>query len=529
MSFSNSAGILGEVAFDSLFAPDGGIALSFEPGLERDALFAGTMLGDILCTRVSPVGEEHVTHRLQVHVGRGRPARRTGAPCLLIHPGDERRESRLPLTHAPWNVVPEVILPEVSWASGAQDALVQCDGMWLLQANLPEVYGREALRHATADGDIRALLGALLAMRALLSRLLPFPSAPPAALSLITVDAEDQQRYFINAEGRCSNIRGDADSDMQFANSCRTIMDRCEAAGLKAVFMVTGDEIDPSFKDAFGDALIGRDDNRRVLDEMTARGHDVACHGFDHEWWIAHGRSAITPMTLAQKLRYFFETSGDLRTLLGLARFLLLYGRRILRARAATRERSRTIGKPFTYADMRRDFDRWSELTGQREERLFIRYPGYVRSEATVHLLDDRYTLTVDSSDLYLLEWGLPAFPYRLFTERDGVLRRARIIEIPCIWIDKLLRTPDADRVSQELAGLQRLASAPGSVLSFITHTKVLGATWGHCHVYLHDPLKGMALPASREAWNAFAAFLQQHTRSGNWRDLQQDLAEVAA
>ena len=519
----------GGVALQSLVAADGAIALSFEPGLAREALFAGTMLGDILQCRVSLLGTQHPAHRLQLHMGRSPPPSRSGAPCLVIHPGDTRRDSVLPIPNRPWNVVPVVSIPGLLWAEGTNELLVQRDGTWHLQANLPEVYGREALRHATADGDIRALLAAQLAMRALLSRILPPIEAPQGALSLITVDAEDQQRYFINAEGRCSNIRGEPDADMQFANSCRNIMDRCEAARLKAVFMVTGDEIDPSFTDAFGDALIGRDDNRRVLDEMTRRGHDVACHGFDHEWWIAHGRSAITPMTLGQKLRYFFETSGDARTLFGLARFLLVYGRRILKARAATRARGRTIGEPFTYEDMRRDFDRWSELTGQHDERLFIRYPGYVRSEATVHLLDDRYSLTVDSSDLYLPEWGLPAFPYRLFTERDGVLRRARIIEIPCIWIDKLLRTPDAARVADELQVLQRLAAVPGSILSFITHTKVLGATWGHCHVYLHDPLKGMALPASREAWNAFAAFLQQHTRSGNWRDLQQDLAGMSA
>jgi hypothetical protein len=529
MTPSRSPGKPRNTALDSLTTPEGRIALSFEPGLEREAMFAGTMLGDILQLRVSLVGEQATSHSLQLHVGRTPPVMRTGAPCLVVHPGDERRDARLPFTEPPWNVVSEVTLPSVGWAQGALDPLVQRDGVWHLQANLPEVYGREALRHATADGDIRALLGAQLAMRALLARILPLPAAPHGALSLITVDAEDQQRYFINAEGRCSNIRGEPDADMQFANSCRNIMDRCEVAGLKAVFMVTGDEIDPSFTDAFGDALIGRDDNRRVLDEMTRRGHDIACHGFDHEWWIAHGRSAITPMTLGQKLRYFFETSGDARTLFGLARFLLVYGRRILKARAATRARGSTIGEPFTYEDMRRDFDRWSELTGQHADRLFIRYPGYVRSEATVHLLDDRYSLTVDSSDLYLPEWGLPAFPYRLFTERDGVLRRARIIEIPCIWIDKLLRTPDAARVAGELQALRRLAEVPGSILSFITHTKVLGATWGHCHVYLHDPLKGMALPASREAWNAFAAFLQQHTRSGNWRDLQRDLAGIAA
>ena len=34
--------------------------------------------------------------------------------------------------------------------------------------------------------------------------------------------------------------------------------------------MVTGDELDPSFTDAFGDALVGLDDNKRVLQEIGA-------------------------------------------------------------------------------------------------------------------------------------------------------------------------------------------------------------------------------------------------------------------
>jgi hypothetical protein len=306
-------------------------------------------------------------------------------------------------------------------------------------------------------------------------------------------------------------------------------MTRCEAAGLKAVFMVTGDELDPSFVDAFGDQLIGLDDNHRVLAEMTARGHDVACHGFDHEWWISKGQSAITPMTLPEKLRYFFATSGDVRTLFGLLRFVVVYGRRLLRARAATRDRARSIGTPFSLDEVRSDIDRWMSLVGFKGARLFIRYPGYVRSAAVVGFLDDRHGVTVDSSDLYELDDGVPAFPYRLLIERDGELCRSNIVEIPCLWIDKLLRTRDRATVAADLARLGKLARMPGSVLSFITHTKVLGSTWGHCHVYLHDPLKGMALPADPGAWQAFAEFLRERTRSGNWRDLQQQLFGSAA
>lgn len=511
------------MALDSLLQPGGGVALSVETGHERDALFAGTMIGDILRLPVSRLGEQSAFHRLHLHVGLKPPSQRSDAPCLHLRPGTEVRDSRLVLD-APWNCVPVAEIPSLRWMAGCIEPLSRDGDLWRLNANLPEVYGREALKHPTADGNIRTLLASQLAMRSLLARVLPL-SIEGRALSLITVDAEDQQRYFINSEGHCSNIRGAPDADMQFANSCRTIMERCEAADLKAVFMVTGDELDDSFVDAFGDPLTGRDDNLRVLGEISQRGHDVAFHGFDHEWWISRGRSAIAPMTFMQKLRYFFETSGDLRTLVGLVRFLAVYGRRILKARAATRARAASIGRDFTEEEMRRDFDRWSELTNHRADEIFVRYPGYVRSAATLHHMDERFALAVDSSDLYEPEWGLPAFAYRLFTARDGVLRRARVLEIPCIWIDKLLRTPDTASVERSLEQLERLAAVPNSVLCFITHTKVLGATWGHCHVYLHDPLKGMALPASRMAWERFAQFLSQRTRSSNWRDLRQSLA----
>jgi hypothetical protein len=393
-----------------------------------------------------------------------------------------------------------------------------------LYGDLPAVYGREVVRHGTADGDIPALLGSLLLMRVVLADVVPQPDANSRPLSMITVDAEDQLRYFINRDNRCSTIRGEPDDDLQFANSCRTIMQRCEEQELKAIFMVTGDEIDPSFTDAFGDPLVGLDDNRLVLDEMATRGHDVACHGFDHEWWMTKGRSAITPMTMAEKLRYFFATSGDVRTLFGLARFLLANGRRLLRARKANRARARGDGEPFRHDEVSQDLERWMALVGFRGTRLFIRYPGYVRSPVAVQCLDERYEVTVDSSDLYQLEDGVPAFPYSLILEQDGQLRRSRIIEVPCVWIDKLLRTRDAGQVERELDRLRRLSRIPGSILSFVTHTKVLGSTWGHCHVYLHDPLKGMALPAVPQAWQAFARFLREQTRTGNWRDLQRQL-----
>jgi hypothetical protein len=502
---------------------------------------AGTMVDDILRQGVRPA--DHMTSNalLHLHVGDGVPTKQVhGSPLLIIHSAARFRDTTVTLTDAPWRDLSPATIAGLGWSVvPAEGAVVtmsnhgalctQTATGWHLYGDLPGVYGRESLRHATADGNIPAILACHMVMRAILGKMLSLPADDTRTLSLITVDAEDQQRYFMNREGHCSNIRGTPDDDLQFANSCRTIMTRCEAAGLKAVFMVTGDELDPSFVDAFGDQLIGLQDNRSVLDEMTARDHDVACHGFDHEWWISKGHSAITPMTLAEKLRYFFATSGDLRALFGLARFLLANGRRLLRARAATQARARSVGVPFTYAEIQNDIERWMSLVAFKGERLFIRYPGYARSAAAVTYLDGRYSATVDSSDLYTLDDGVPGFPYSLLVERDGELRRSNITEIPCLWIDKLLRTRDAAKVATDLARLGKLARIPGSVLSLITHTKVLGSTWGHCHVYLHDPLKGMALPADPGAWLALAAFLRGQTRSGNWRDLQKQLFGAAA
>jgi peptidoglycan/xylan/chitin deacetylase (PgdA/CDA1 family) len=390
------------------------------------------------------------------------------------------------------------------------------------------VFGREVVRHATADTDMQALLAAQLSIRAVVDCMGLLPK-DGRALSLITVDAEDQQRYFLNREGVCSNVRGRQTDDMQFARACRTIMDRCEALDLKAIFMVTGDELDPSFKDAFGDALVGLDDNKRVLQEIGARGHDVGCHGFDHEKWLSKGRSAIAPMSTWQKLRYFFETSGDLRTLFGLARFLVQHRAALRRARGAKRERERSDVEPFTYAEIERDLEAWMNLVGFDARRMFIRYPGYVRAADTLAYLDDRFPAAVDSSDLYEIETTLPAFPYRLIAERNGQLRRTNVTEIPCVWIDKLLRTRDQRKLDGELARLDMLSKFPGSVMSFVTHTKVLGAAWGHCHVYLHDPLRGMALPIVEESWNRFGRFLRERTQSANWRDLQHVLFGTGA
>jgi hypothetical protein len=501
---------------------------------------AGTMIDDILRQGVRLADHKSDNTLLHVHVGDRVPTGQVhGSPLLIIHTATACRDTTVTLTDAPWRDLSPTKIAGLGWSAiPAEGAVVtmsnhgalctQAATAWHLYGDLPGVYGRESLRHVTADGNIPAILACHLVMRAMLGKILSLPADDARTLSLITVDAEDQQRYFMNRAGHCSNIRGAPDDDLQFAKSCRTIMSRCEAAGLKAVFMVTGDELDPSFVDAFGDQLIGLQDNRSVLDEMTARDHDVACHGFDHEWWISKGHSAITPMTPAEKLRYFFETSGDFRTLIGLARFLLANGRRLLRARAATQARARSVGVPFTEAEIQNDLEHWMSLVAFKGERLFIRYPGYVRSAAVVSYLDDRHGATVDSSDLYTLDDGVPGFPYSLLTECDGELRRTNVTEIPCLWIDKLLRTRDVAKVAGQLARLGKLARIPGSVLSLITHTKVLGSTWGHCHVYLHDPLKGMALPADPGAWLALAAFLREQTRSGNWRDLQKQLFDAA-
>jgi hypothetical protein len=528
---------------DSLTHDAGRIALSFESGQERAALIAGTMVADILATDVRHAHRSGPSTLLRLHIGDGPPDRRDreddAAPCLVIRPSASEQATTIRLGRQPWAACPPLKFHALGWATPADGVpVIESDqgpicsrsgNAWLLHANLPAVYGHEVLLHASADGNIQEIMASQVAMRAVLAEIVNLPKTDARSISLITVDAEDQQRYFINREGVCSNIRGAPSDDMRFSRSCRTIMDRCEEFGLKAIFMVTGDEIDPSFVDAFGDPLIGLDDNLKVLGEIATRDHDVACHGFDHEWWMSKGRSAIAAMTVWEKMRYFMETSGDVRTLVGLARFLVVYAPQLLKARARRKGRRRTLNQAFSYSEIETDIERWLALVGFDDERLFIRYPGYVRSSAIIEFLNDRFAATVDSSDLYTLDYRLPAFPYSILAERDGQLQRTRLIEIPCVWIDKLLRTRAQDKVEAELDRLQVLAGFPGSVLSFVTHTKVLGSAWGHCHVYLHDPLKGMALPIVRESWERFAGFLATRTQSSNWQDLKRALFREAA
>lgn len=537
----NNCGSRADLA--SLTRDGGRIVLSYEAGQERAALVAGTMVADILASDVRLAHRSGPTALLRLHVGDGPPDLRDGedtaVPCLVIRPSSTRRATNIRLVRSPWAACPPLEFRALGWAAPVDGVPVMesdcgpiCSrkgNALLLNANLPAVYGDEVLRHATADGNITEIMASQVGMRAVLAEIVDLPETSARSASLITVDAEDQQRYFINREGICSNIRGAPGDDMRFSRSCRTIMDRCEEFGLKAIFMVTGDEIDPSFVDAFGDPLIGLDDNRKVLGEMAIRGHGVACHGFDHEWWMSKGRSAITPMTTWEKIRYFMETSGDLRTLVGLARFLVVHASRLRKARAGRRSGRRTPYEGFSYSEMKTDIERWLALVGFDDDKLFIRYPGYVRSGATIDFLHDRFAVTVDSSDLYSLDCGLPAFPYSILAERDGRLLRTRVTEIPCVWIDKLLRTRDQGMVEAELDRLHVVAGFPGSVLSFVTHTKVLGSAWGHCHVYLHDPLKGMALPIVRESWERFARFLAAGTDSCNWRDLKRSLVRAAA
>jgi len=523
------------VDFSSLVCADGRIVLSFAANRERDAFFAASMIIDVLAQKVRLAATPGPPALLRVHIGDTADfvfENTTHSDrCLVVRRPVSQSDTTVTFESSPWSACSPVLIPGLGWAEGNpgetvlpsdRGAILSRDGgIWCLNADLPGVFGREVLRHDRANGNIPALLASILVLRAALVRMGLLPDGADRATSLITVDAEDQQRYFMNRYGKCSNIRGAPSDDLLFAKSCRTIMDRCESFGAKAVFMVTGDELDPSFRDAFGDQLVGLEDNRRVLNEIVQRGHDIACHGFDHEWWVARGYAANQPMTLAQKIAYFARTSGDLRTLFGLIRFVLRHARLLHYARAAKRRREQARNTPFTYTEMRQDIERWIALVGFNAKQFLIRYPGYVRSAATLEFLDDRFAATVDSSDLYDLAANLPAYPYRLLMERNGCLRRTRVTEIPCIWIDELLRTRSAQHIEADLSRLRGLAAFPGSVLSLVTHTKVLGADYDHCHLYLHDPLRGMALPIVESAWQQFGEFLASRTRSCNWRDLQ--------
>jgi hypothetical protein len=516
----------------STLTPEGGVTLAFETGLEAHALALASAVDDATGLGVRDARLPGPPPRLRLVVGE-RPPEPGETPVLHWRPGTYARDMFVRLPDGAETALGPLTLTGLGRAELAGEGRVlladahgplalAAPGRITLLADLPLARAEAILGHATAQSDVRAVLTADLLLRRLLAELVPLPADRRPAASLVTVDAEDQQRYFLNREHRCSTVVGKPDDDMQFARSCRTIMDRCEAEGLRAIFMVTGDELDPSFRDAFGDPLVGLDDNRRVLGEMGARGHGLACHGFDHEWWLSKGFSANPRMSTLEKLGYFLETSGSPAMLWGTARFLWRWRRELAAARARKTAREATVGTPFTVEEVVADLERWCALVGHRSDRLFIRYPGFVRSPAVLDALERRFSAVIDSSDLIEPEPPVPIRPYRLLAEREGVIRRTRITEIPCIFVDKTLRTRDRRRVDHYLERLATIAAFPGSVLCFVTHTKVLGGTWGHCHLYLHDPTRGMALPMVEASWKTFARLLRERTTSLDTRGLEQ-------
>lgn len=510
---------------------DGSVTVEVEPGLELHGLALASAVDDALGLGVRPAAQPGPPARLRLRVGDEPPAP-GDAPLLWWRPGRVVRDTRIAFADGPEAALGTLSFPglgraepvgpgSVLLADAAGPLALAESGRVTLLGDWPLLRAQAILDHDRAASDVRLVLASDVVLRRLLGELVPLRPLAERAVSLITVDAEDQQRYFLNRAGHCSTIVGVPDDDLQFARSCRTIMDRCEAEGLVAIFMVTGDELDPSFRDAFGDPLVGLDDNRRVLAEMVARGHDVACHGFDHEWWLSKGVSANPRLSLPQKLAYFVETSGSPAMLWGLARFLWRHRRELLAARAAKNAREAAIGTPFTVAEVVADLERWCALVGHAADRLTIRYPGFVRSAAVLDALEARFRASIDSSDLVEPDPPLPIRPYRLLAERDGVIRRTTVTQIPCLFVDKVLRTRDQAVVERYLERLARIASFPGSVLSLVTHTKVLGSTFGHCHVYLHDPSRGMALPMVEASWKAMARFLRERTVSWNARELE--------
>lgn len=518
------------VDFSSLLREDGAVVLEAEPELALHAFTLAAAVDDILGWGVRWADQPGPVPVLRLRVAHSAPAGVDG-PTLWWRPGTRGCDTALCFPDEPYASLDPILMPALGRADPARESelsgpvrrlladehgaiALRADALIALFADLPLRRADQILAHAHAASDVRAILGADLTLRWLLRQLLPDGGEDVPAFSLLTVDAEDQQRYFMNRAGHCSTVIGTPDDDLLFSKSCRTIMDRCEAEGLKAVFMVTGDELDPSFVDAFGDPLVGLADNRRVLDEITARGHGLGFHGFDHEWWLSKGFSANPPLGTLAKLRYFLETSGDPRILLGTFKFLWRHRRDLLKARAHKRARERSRGEPFTLAEMCSDIERWCALVDWKSDQIFVRYPGFVRSPATIDAFDRCFTSVVDSSDLFEPDPPLPVYPYRLLAERDGVLRRTRIWEIPCLFVDKILRTRDQRRVAAYLDRLETMTRFPGSYLCLITHTKVLGTSWGHCHLYLHDPLRGMALPTVRASWEALARLLRARTRS---------------
>lgn len=371
-------------------------------------------------------------------------------------------------------------------------------------------YYQEIVKHGTGQINANRVCALLRLFRVLFRSIDMLSAKRQGAVTLFTIDAEDQHSYYDNKNGFCTDLNHSVQNkdDMVFSNLLDVSIQRLLPHGIKPIFLVTGSELRQEAVDGFGNPLRGTEDNIAIL-RKASKNPDISIgfHSYDHERWLLYGSANLQPMTTWAKITYFSKSGGNSKTLISYLKLL---------TRIRRKEKVK-LGKEGNFTNKELDYQiKNLENLFQRHGIVYLkfhRHPGFRRSDKVVSYLSKNDY--IDSSDLIDVEKNpSPPIPYFLFNSLNGQISLSNLCEFPCLFIDKFLRTKSRHQLNTLLRYLKSIYEYDEAVLTIVTHTKVVGGDLNHTHYYPRNPLSGLAQPMKTENFNKICKMISSKSRS---------------
>lgn len=397
-----------------------------------------------------------------------------------------------------------------------QDYIIQKSNRVWVRANILPEYFLQLTRYSTGQCQVEQILATLEIIEScLLQTGVKIKTYP--AVTIFTVDTEDQNNYFNNKKGECTDISGNRQNrqDMLFANCLDTAIRRFNRYGIKATFMITGSELRKRALDSFNQPMVNIKENWQYLKQgFDYQNHSIGLHAFDHQDWLKYGKSSHRPMRSFKKLIYFFNSGGTFPLL---AKYILWVIRNF-----KTKE-PLGLGGDLNKIRLSNQIDRLTKLfvSNQIPFVPLFRAPGFRRSEKLIEILNDR--LISDSSELINIKYPVIPRPYYLLMSKNGRWQLSDVIEFPAIFIDEFIRSRRIRHSDSLIRYLDFVYQKQNAVITFISHTKVTGGDYGHCHIYHRNPLSGLSQSPTKASLKKIYKFIEE---KGSSLDFQRFLDE---
>lgn len=392
------------------------------------------------------------------------------------------------------------------------DFLVRKNNNILLKNNLLEIYFDEVFGSLSGTTNPNTICTIIRFFRILFGEFFPkiyfFQKHP---VTIFTVDSEDQHNYFNNQKQVCTDISGKSTNrnDMRLDSALKTSLERFKKFKICPTFIITGSDLNKDSTDSFGNIISLPELNWNYLMKISKNKNvSIGTHAYNHQDWLSYGNSQNKAMSAKDRLLYFFDCGGNLSLLL---KYLLSS----LKLRFQNKEGVLGRNGEFTEKILEGQIRKLEKILEKNEIPFtkFHRSPGFRRSSKVIEYLDKHGYM--DSSDLFNIEdFNGPPVPYSLFMLKNETLSLSKVKEFPCLFIDKYLRTTKKNIIDNLIGFLNDVFTYNETVLTIISHTKVTGGDYKHCHIYPRNPLSGLSQPANPKNIELIYSKISKQSRS---------------